>query len=205
MRESRFGRCTRSAAPLPRLRNRWRNPSLPAPVRTARQLLVTWRHATSWSRSGSRPTRSEAQDFLLLEDPIRGSEPPVITIKLKKTSFLSGRLVDEHGQPVAGQLVEVWSNRKNWLPPKLVGFKQGPVRTAADGSFRTPANLLQGSAYRVEIRAPGKDPIISDWITIEDKPHTLAPSVQADASHRSWGRLRPAGKAGCGGPCVSDG
>ena len=144
------------------------------------------------------------QDFLLLEDPIRGSEPPVITIKLKKTSFLSGRLVDEHGQPVAGQLVEVWSNRKNWLPPKLVGFKQGPVRTAADGSFRTPANLLQGSAYRVEIRAPGKDPIISDWITIEDKPHTLAPSVQRTCA-RSWGRLRPAGKAGCGGPCVSDG
>ena len=120
-----------------------------------------------------------AQDFLLLEDPLRGSEPLVITIKLKKTSSISGRLVDEQRQPLAGQLVEIWSNRQGVrLLPSLVGFKQGPVRTDADGSFCTPANLLQGSAYRVAIRAPGKDPIFSDWITVQDKPHNLGPLVQ---------------------------
>ena len=103
----------------------------------------------------------------------------MITIKLKKTSSISGRLVDEQRQPLAGQLVEIWSNRQGVrLLPSLVGFKQGPVRTDADGSFCTPANLLQGSAYRVAIRAPGKDPIFSDWITVQDKPHNLGPLVQ---------------------------
>ena len=81
----------------------------------------------------------------------------MITIKLKKTSSISGRLVDERRQPLAGQLVEIWSNRQGVrLLPSLVGFKQGPVRTDADGSFCTPANLLQGSAYRVAIRRPAK-------------------------------------------------
>ena len=37
------------------------------------------------------------------------SEESVITIKLKPTSYFAGRIVDQVGQPVAGQLVEVWS------------------------------------------------------------------------------------------------
>ena len=110
---------------------------------------------------------------------MRASEPSVITIKLKKTSSLSGRLVDEHGQPVAGQLVEIWSaHQGNWLGANLVGFQQGPLLTGTDGSFRTPANLQQGRSYRLAIRAAGKDPIFSEWTTIPETPHALPPMVQ---------------------------
>ena len=63
-------------------------------------------------------------------------------------------------------------------PPSPIGFKNGPVRTAADGSFQTPDNLLIGSSYRVVVRAPGTEPILSDWITIGDKPRVLLPMIQ---------------------------
>jgi Carboxypeptidase regulatory-like domain len=120
-----------------------------------------------------------SQDFVLVEQPGRGSEPPVITIKLKSTSPISGRLVDENARPVEGQVVEVWAKGNgSWLAANLVGFKEGPLRTIADGSFQTPANLQHGSAYRVAIRAEGKDPIFSDWITIQQKSHTLPLLVQ---------------------------
>ncbi len=116
---------------------------------------------------------------MLIERPGRSSEPPVITIKLKSTFSISGRLVDGNAHPVPDQVVEVWSRGNgSWLIANQVGFKDGPPRTNADGSFQTPANLQQGSAYRVAIRAPGKDPIFSDWITIQDKPHTLPLLVQ---------------------------
>ncbi len=50
--------------------------------------------------------------------------------------------------------------------------------TAAAGSFQTPDNLLVGSPYRVVVRAPGMEPILSDWITIGDKPRVLLPMIQ---------------------------
>jgi tetratricopeptide (TPR) repeat protein len=120
-----------------------------------------------------------SQDFVLVEQPGRGLEPPVFTIKLKSTWPISGRLVDENARPVEGQVVEVWSRGNgSWLAANLVGFKEGPLRTKTDGSFETPANLQHGSAYRVAIRAEGKDPIFSDWITIQEKSHNLPLLVQ---------------------------
>ena len=52
------------------------------------------------------------------------------------------------------------------------------MRTAADGSFRTPDNLLVGSQYLVAVRAPGMEPIVSKWITISDQPRVLLPFIQ---------------------------
>ena len=116
------------------------------------------------------------QDVLLVERPGRSSVEPVITIKLKKTSRLAGRIVDGAGQPVAGQVVEIWSRGGGgWLRPNSVELRGGPLRTAADGRFQTPDNLLVGSTYRVVVRAPGKEPIISDWIAIGEAPRTLLP------------------------------
>ena len=120
-----------------------------------------------------------SQDYLLVERPGRGSEPAVITIKLKRTGTISGRIVDENSRPVPGQAVEVWSKGGgNWLLPNLVGFQEGTLRHRPDGSFQTPSKLQQGSAYRVAIRAPGTDPIFSDWITIQDRSTTLPLLVQ---------------------------
>ncbi len=115
------------------------------------------------------------QDIVLMSRSSGGSESGVISIKLKPVSHLSGRIVDEGGRPVAGQVVEVWSRGDDaWSGPNIVEFKSGPLRSGADGSFQTPDNLLAGSAYRVAIHKEGSDPITSDWLTIADQPRDLS-------------------------------
>jgi hypothetical protein len=114
------------------------------------------------------------QDVLLIKQPGPASEESVITIKLKPITHLAGRIVDQDGQPVAGQLVEIWSRRE--APPRVpapVEFTSGPLRSAADGSFQTPDDLMAGSNYQVTVRAPGHEPVLSDWITIGEKRRTL--------------------------------
>ncbi len=118
------------------------------------------------------------QDLQLVESPIRDAQAATITIRLKATCNLAGHVRNSAGQPVAGQMVEVWFRGSNRLPPNLVGFQSGPVLTAADGWFRTPNNLFLGSQYRVAVRAPGFEPILSKWITISAEPRVLLPLIQ---------------------------
>ena len=119
------------------------------------------------------------QDFSLTDWPGREALGENITVQLKPTSRLVGRVRTRAGEPVAGQTVEIWSKGGNWpLESHTVGFDNGPVRTAADGSFQTPDNLLVGSQYRVVVRAPGMEPILSDWITIGEQPRVLLPMIQ---------------------------
>ena len=118
------------------------------------------------------------QDFQLLDVPGRDAQTAVVTIGLKPTSHLAGRVRNRAGKPVGGQKVEVWFKGGRWLPPDPVGFKNGPLLTEADGSFRTPDNLLVGSQYRVVVRAPGVESILSKWITISEKPQLLLPMLQ---------------------------
>ena len=119
------------------------------------------------------------QDLQFVENPRRNNQGATITIRLKPTRRLAGRVRNRAGQPVAGQEVEVWSKGGDYyLGVSPVGFQDGPVRTAADGSFRTPENLLVGSSYQVVIRAPGFEPIFSKWITIGEQPPLLLPMLQ---------------------------
>jgi RNA polymerase sigma factor (sigma-70 family) len=117
------------------------------------------------------------QDLPLVERPGRQVQGPEIKLRLKPTSRLAGRVRTRAGDPVADQVVEVWSEG-GMLRSNPVGFKTGPLRTAADGSFQTPDNLLVGSSYRVVVRAPGMEPILSDWITISAQPRVLLPMIQ---------------------------
>ena len=117
-----------------------------------------------------------AQDLLLVDPRSRAPAGPVIAIRLKKTTRLTGRIMDETGGPVANQVVEVWSRGPGRrLRPSAVELTGGPLRTAANGSFRTPDNLMVGSIYRVVVRAQGKEPILSDWMTIGEQPRALLP------------------------------
>jgi hypothetical protein len=118
------------------------------------------------------------QDFEIVERPLRAAPQATITIRLKPTSTMSGRVRNRAGQPVADQVVQVWSRGGSVVGPSPVGFKNGPLRTSTAGSFQTPDNLLVGSSYRVVVRAPGMEPILSDWITIGDKPRVLLPMIQ---------------------------
>jgi hypothetical protein len=114
------------------------------------------------------------QDILLIARPGQGSEESVIAIKLKKTSRIAGRVVDPDARAVANHLVEVWSSGDGaWLSPNTVELTNGPLRTAADGSFQTPVNLMVGSTYRVAVREEGKEPILSDWMRTTEQDRTL--------------------------------
>jgi hypothetical protein len=117
------------------------------------------------------------QDVQLVKRPGRDGQGATITLKLESTSRLSGRLRNRAGQPIANQAVEVWSQGSYSLATNQVGFKNGPLRTGPGGSFQTPDNLLIGSHYRVVVRAPGTEPISSDWIAIGEKPRVLLPMI----------------------------
>ena len=122
------------------------------------------------------------QVILITEGAGRGAPEKPITIRLKPTSRIIGRVVDGSGQPVRGQPVEVWFRGELGVPrceimPNRVEFQGGPPRTAADGSFQTPNNLFVGTPYRVVVRGPGLEPVLSHWITIGKEPQTLPPIV----------------------------
>ena len=118
------------------------------------------------------------QEVAVADVPGQGTRPSACLITLKKTSRLSGRIVDEHGKGVAGQVVEIWSRGSSGrLLPSVVGFGRGPLRTGSDGEFQTPDNLFVGVPYRVAVREPGKEPIVSDWTPIKEGPVTVGPFV----------------------------
>jgi hypothetical protein len=119
-----------------------------------------------------------SQDFPLMEVPRREQQGATITIRLGTTSHLTGRVRTRAGEPVPGQTVEVWFQGGTWLPANPVIFRIGSLHTAADGSFQTPDNLMVGSPYRVVIHSPGMEPILSEWITIGEKPRVLLPMIQ---------------------------
>ena len=96
------------------------------------------------------------QDIVLMDRPGRGTGTGPVTLNLQATSQISGRVVDDHGQGVAAQVVEVWTKGNQWLNPCPVEFAKGPVRTVADGSFQTSQTLLAGSIFRVVVRARGR-------------------------------------------------
>jgi Carboxypeptidase regulatory-like domain len=116
-------------------------------------------------------------DFLLVEQPGRSSQPALITIRLKATGGLVGRVISHDGRAIINQPVELWSQGQGELLPYLARFKGDPPRTDKDGSFQTQDSLMVGSMYRVAVREPGKPPIVSDWITLHSKQQTLPPLV----------------------------
>ena len=147
------------------------------PGRTARRRSTTWRPGTCWSPCESRPSRSAHRTS-------SSSNGLAATARERRSPSGSSRRAGwpavsetERGSRSPDQAVEVWS-KGGTCSPNPVGFKNGPLLTAADGSFQTPDNLLVGSPYRVVVRAPGMEPILSDWITIGEKPRVLLPMIQ---------------------------
>jgi len=117
------------------------------------------------------------QDIMLVDRWNAATRTGPATATIQTTSLISGRIVDERGLGVPGQAVEVWSRGGLGFYPCPVEFAGGPVRTGVDGSFRTPPGLLAGSIFRIVVRAPGKDLIVGDWITLGEKPSELPATV----------------------------
>ena len=85
------------------------------------------------------------QDLQLLDNPARNNQGADDHHPPRGNQRLAGRVRNRAGQPVVGQGDEVWCRGGDCLRMSPVGFQDGPVRTAADGTFRTPENLLVGS------------------------------------------------------------
>ena len=100
--------------------------------------------------------------------------PDRITLKLGRPASLAGSVYNGSGQPARDVPIEVWVENTYRMPgepdverkvsPSLIRFDSGPVRTGADGSFLTPAQLLTGSSYRIIIRPEGGPLFISEWL-----------------------------------------
>ncbi len=61
------------------------------------------------------------------------------------------------------------------FPSCLFVLESGLVRTDADGSFVTPAQLLSGSSYRIIIRPDGGPLVTSDWLKAASGRTTFPP------------------------------
>jgi len=155
--------------------------AMPLSVTTGRDGQATLDYLAGSDKVVAMRVTSESigsQDLQLIAIPGREVQAATFTIRLKPTSHLTGHVRNRSRKPVVGQAVEVWSKGGSWLPPNPVGFKNGPLLTALDGSFRTPDNLLVGSQYRVAVRAPGFEPILSRWIAIGEQPRVMLPLIQ---------------------------
>jgi hypothetical protein len=109
-------------------------------------------------------------DLPLVDRPARDR----ITLKLGRPASLAGSVYNDSGRPARDVPIEVWVENTYRMPgepdvqykvsPSLIRFDSGPVRTDADGSFLTPAQLLAGSSYRIIIRPEGGPLVTSDWL-----------------------------------------
>jgi hypothetical protein len=129
-----------------------------------------------------------SQDVILADRPGRAGTTGPMEIVLKGLSRIAGRVVDDVGKPVAGQEVEVWAQGSSFFFSCPVEFVGGPVRTRPDGSFQTPQGLLAGSTFRVAVRAPGKDVVVGDWITLGPQPRDV-PEIVLGALRTIRGRV----------------
>jgi hypothetical protein len=96
------------------------------------------------------------------EYPPSRSRSESVMLELPAFGRLAGAVHRRDGSPVAHIEVEVWSRGTSYSDPSPVRFADGPIRTGADGEFRTPEGLQSGLLYRVVIRPEGVEPILSD-------------------------------------------
>ncbi len=120
-------------------------------------------------------------DLPLVDRPARDR----ITLKLGRPASLAGSVYNDSGRPARDVPIEVWVENTYRMPgepdeqwkasPSLIRFDSGPVRTDADGSFLTPAQLLTGSSYRIIIRPEAGPLVTSDWLKASSDRSTFPP------------------------------
>lgn len=109
------------------------------------------------------------------------------TLKLGRPARLSGSVSDASGRPAANVAVEVGvlnlyldpsnpgGEPRPSGPPRPIPFDSGPIRTGADGSFRTPRQLMTGWSYQITVRPDNDPPVISGVVMASTEVTTVPP------------------------------
>ena len=119
------------------------------------------------------------QDILLIERPGVGSEAGVITIKLKPTTHLAGRVVDQDGHAVVDHAVEVWSRGGGGLANPEHGRVQKRCRSARAPTARSrhPINSWSARPTGSRFAKRAKIPSFRTGSPCRAKPRDLSPFV----------------------------
>ena len=144
----------------------------------------------------------------------RAGQPEAMTLRLVRsaTSAIGGRVLGPGGRPFPGARIRVHYQRQTSASSRSGGFVafEGvkEIRTADDGTFRTPRELLRADEYRVEALADGFIAGMTDWVRLAPGDGTSDARHRPDegdpaARGRGTGRRSSRGPdRGCGRPPV---
>jgi protocatechuate 3,4-dioxygenase beta subunit len=113
----------------------------------------------------------------------RAGQTEAVTLRLARsaTAAIRGRVLGPGGRPIPGALVKVHYQRQTSFNSRSGGFvtfeAEKEIRTAADGTFQTPRELLRADEYRVEALADGLIAGMTDWTRLAPGDVTPMPDI----------------------------
>ncbi len=112
----------------------------------------------------------------LIECPGDAQVEP-ITIQLKPTSHLDGHVRNQSGEPVPGQVVEVWPGEEAGCQQVSSASRTAPFRLPLMDRSGRPT-ICSWDRISGGRPSPGFEPVLSKWITIREEPRVLLPFIQ---------------------------
>ncbi len=128
----------------------------------------------------------------------RAGQAEALTLRLVRsaTSAIGGRVLGPGGRPFPGARIRVHYQKQTGASTRSGGFVafEGvkEVRTADDGTFRTPRELLLADEYRVEALADGFIAGMTDWVRLAPGEKTAVPDIvlqEGDPARAVEGRV----------------
>jgi RNA polymerase sigma factor (sigma-70 family) len=130
---------------------------------------------------GRRLSALSPDGRLWAETTISGDAPDPVTVRMRPSAAVTGRLVDDHGNPVEGASVSAGylAEEPGWIPGLVTRHK-----TDAGGSFRVDG-LFPGRPVKIEFWRAGKQFLENDRFS----PGPLARVVPEEGKTRDVGTV----------------
>jgi len=117
---------------------------------------------------------------LWVDTTIRADSTEPVTVRMRRSSAVTGRLVDETGKAVA----EASASVMYLDDPPRIPLPRDPVKTAADGRFRVEG-IVPGHSVTIEFHRPGNQP----WEKQQYRPEALSKLVVDDGQKHDAGTV----------------